>query len=78
LQNRRQLSAATRFFARRLRDQTHGELVYSPFQFQKRSQYFIGTHDETLSVVAVRVSYPECSDLGHLFSIFLSGMMRTG
>jgi len=25
-----------------LRDQTHRELVYRSFQFQKRSQYFIG------------------------------------
>jgi hypothetical protein len=26
------------------------------FQFKKRSQLFIGTHNKTLSVVAVRVS----------------------
>jgi hypothetical protein len=37
---------------------------YSPqaqiaeFEFQKRAQHFIGTHDETLSV-AVRVNNPE-------------------
>jgi hypothetical protein len=29
-----------------LRNQIHRELVNRPFQFQKRSQYFIGTHDE--------------------------------
>jgi hypothetical protein len=27
-----------------------------PFQFQKRGQLFIGTHNETLSVVAMGVS----------------------
>jgi len=34
------------------------------FQFQKRSQLFIGTHNEPLSVVAVRVSNPDRSPLG--------------
>jgi hypothetical protein len=33
------------------------------FQFQKRCQYFIRTHNETLSVVAMRVSNPDCSPL---------------
>jgi hypothetical protein len=33
------------------------------FQFYKRSQHFIGAHDETPSVVAVRVSNPDCSPL---------------
>jgi hypothetical protein len=33
-----------------LRDQVHRELVYRAFQFQKRSQLFIGTHNETLSI----------------------------
>jgi hypothetical protein len=28
-----------------------------PFQFHKRSQFFVGTHDETLSF-AVRVNNP--------------------
>jgi len=44
--------------------------VYSPFQFHERRQYFIGTHDETLSVVPMRVNNPdrspfkiECSDV---------------
>jgi hypothetical protein len=30
-----------------LQHQTHRELVYRFFQFNKRSQYFVGTHDET-------------------------------
>jgi hypothetical protein len=42
---------------------THRELVYRPLQFQKRSQYFFGTHYETLSV-AMRVHNPDCSALG--------------
>jgi len=45
-----------------LPDQTHRELVNRPFQFQKRSQHFIGAHDETLSV-AMRVDDPDCSAL---------------
>jgi len=32
-------------------------------QFQKRRQLFIGTHNETLSVVAMRVNNPGCSRL---------------
>jgi hypothetical protein len=43
-----------------LRDQIHREFVNRPFQFDKRSQYFIGADDETLSV-AMRVSDPDCS-----------------
>jgi hypothetical protein len=42
------------------RDQTHCELVYRPFQFQKRRQYFVGAHNETLSV-AMRVHNPDRS-----------------
>jgi hypothetical protein len=38
--------------ARPLREQTHGEREYCPLQFQKRSQQFIGAHNETLSVAA--------------------------
>jgi hypothetical protein len=34
--------------------------MYRPLQFQKRSQLFIGTHNEPLSV-AMRVSNPRCS-----------------
>jgi len=33
------------------------------FKLDKRSQYFISAHDETLSVVAVCVSNPDCSPL---------------
>src|SRR5439155_12293660 len=33
------------------------------FQLQKCSQLFIGTHNETLSVVAVCVSNPDCSPI---------------
>ena len=40
--------SAARFCAP-LHDQTHGELVYRPLQFQKCTQHFIGMHDETLS-----------------------------
>jgi hypothetical protein len=43
-----------------LRDQTHRKLVNGAFQFQKCSQYFIGTNDETLSV-AMRVNNPDRS-----------------
>src|SRR5215475_9990705 len=39
-----------------LRDQTHPRTRVSPMQFQKRRQLFIGPHDETLSVAAMRVS----------------------
>jgi len=46
--------------AQRLRDQTHRELVNHSLRFQKRSQFFIGTHDETLSV-AIRVNNPDRS-----------------
>jgi hypothetical protein len=35
-------------------------------QFQKRSQLFIRTHNETLSVVAMSVSNPDClASLAH-------------
>jgi hypothetical protein len=50
-------------------------------QFQKRSQLFIGMHNETFSIVAMRVSntdcFPRSSDKGgHLFSSFFSGGWR--
>ena len=32
----------------RLRDQTHRELVYRPFQFYKRSQLFICVHNRNV------------------------------
>jgi hypothetical protein len=34
------------------------------FEFHKRRQVFIGTHNETLSVVAMRVSNPDRSPVG--------------
>jgi hypothetical protein len=34
--------------------------IQTPFQFQKRSQLFIGTHNETPAVVAVRVNNEDC------------------
>jgi len=34
-----------------------------PFQFQKRSQLFIGVYNETLSVIAVRINNPDRSPL---------------
>jgi hypothetical protein len=34
------------------------------FQFRKRRQQFIRTHNETLSVVAVRFNNPDCSLVG--------------
>ena len=44
--------------ARPLRDQTQSELGYRPLQFHKRSQLFIGAHDEPLAVIAVRSAIP--------------------
>jgi hypothetical protein len=41
-----------------LRDQIHREVVYRPFQFQKRSQDFFCADDEALSV-AMRVHDPD-------------------
>ena len=35
-----------------------------PLQFQKRSQLFIRTHNETLSIVAMRVCNPDRSPVG--------------
>jgi hypothetical protein len=46
-----------------LGDQIHRELVYRPFQFNKRSQHFIGVHNETLSVVAMRINNSDCSPM---------------
>jgi len=31
------------------------------FQFNKQRQLFIGTHNETLSAIAVRIRNPDCS-----------------
>jgi len=35
--------------------------MYRPFQFYERSQDFISTNNETLTVVAMRVSNPDRS-----------------
>ena len=43
------------------RAESDRELVNRPLQFQKCSQYFMGTDNETLSVVAIRVSNRGCS-----------------
>src|SRR5215471_12887417 len=32
-----------------------------PLQFQKRGQQFIGAHNETLSIIAMCVSNPDCA-----------------
>jgi hypothetical protein len=58
------LLTADRLFGRSgevLRDQSHREFVNRPFQFHKRSQLFIRTHNETLSVAAVGVNNLHCS-----------------
>jgi len=34
------------------------------FEFHKRSQLFIGLHNETLSVAAMSVNNPDCSPAG--------------
>jgi len=36
----------------------------SPFQFQKRRQLFIGAHNETVSIIAVRVCNPDRPPVG--------------
>jgi len=44
-----------------------GKLAATPnrrFQFQKRSQYFIRTHNDPLTVAAMRVSNPDRSPVG--------------
>jgi hypothetical protein len=47
-----------------LHDQTHRELVYRPLRLHKRSQLFVRVHNETFSVVAMRVSNPDRSSAG--------------
>jgi hypothetical protein len=34
---------------------------HDSFQFDKRSQLFIRAHNEPISVIAVRISNPDCS-----------------
>jgi len=46
-----------------LRNRTHRELVNRSFQFNKRSQDFVGAHDEALSV-AMRVNNPDRLTVG--------------
>jgi hypothetical protein len=55
-------SSARTFLRGPLRDQTHGEFVYRPFQFHKRSQLFISTHDEPHSL-AMRINDPKCAPI---------------
>jgi hypothetical protein len=45
---------------KRYETKSNCELANRPFQFQKRSQYFFGADDETLSV-AIRVHNPDRS-----------------
>jgi hypothetical protein len=47
-----------------LRQCIHRELVNRPFQFQKRGQDVIRAHNETSSVVAMRVNDPDRSPVG--------------
>jgi len=47
-----------------LRDQIHREFVNRPFQFHKRSQLFVGLHNEPLSVAAMCASNPDRSPVG--------------
>jgi|SRR5262249_7515737 len=42
--------------ARPLRNQTHREVVYRPLRFHKRSEFFIGAHDETLLINSVKTA----------------------
>jgi hypothetical protein len=48
--------------AQPLKDQTHRVFVYRALQLNKRSQHFITSHDETLSV-AMRVNNPNCASM---------------
>src|SRR6266550_9125820 len=53
-------------------DNVNAIFVNRPFQFNKRSQLFIGAHDETFSVVTVCVNNPDCSPaLRDAFSVFV-------
>jgi hypothetical protein len=46
------------------RDRPHRELVNRPLQLHKRSQLFIRTHNETLSIVAMCVCNPDRLSVG--------------
>ena len=43
---------------------TNRSVVHFGFQFDKRRQLFIRAHNETLSVVVMRVCNPDCSPVG--------------
>ena len=43
----------------------HRELVYRPLQFHKRSQLFIGTHDEAFRIVACASATSRSASLAH-------------
>src|SRR5262249_14021492 len=59
-------AASTRAISNRsevLPDCIHREFVYRRLQFHKRSQLFIRTQNETLSVVSMCVSNPDCPSM---------------
>jgi hypothetical protein len=37
------------------------QFVRDPLKFKKRRKLFVATNDETVSVIAVRVSNPDCA-----------------
>jgi hypothetical protein len=51
-------------FGRNLANLSNRFAASADLKFHKRSQLFIRTYNETLSVVAVRVSNPDCSPVG--------------
>jgi hypothetical protein len=47
--------------ARRLRSWYTAQLcTFLTFEFEKRSQLFVRSHDETLPIIAVCVNNPDC------------------
>jgi hypothetical protein len=60
-QGRRFFLLSTRQRQNDLRDQIDREFVYRPLQFHERRQHFIGAHDVSLAVAAMRISNPDCS-----------------
>jgi hypothetical protein len=53
------------FFGSRINTSTQSAALTTnlPFQFHKRSQLLIRSHNETLPIVAMRVNNPDCSPL---------------
>jgi hypothetical protein len=47
-----------------VRSRENAAIPNRQFQFKKRSQLFIGAHNETLSVAAMCVSNEDCSPVG--------------